>query len=110
MRKTKIVMTMGPALMQEDRLRAALREADAVRLNASHGDPEARLRTLNMVRAMATELGRSIPVFLDLQGPKWRIGALESPVTLTERSVGACLLYTSPSPRDRQKSRMPSSA
>ena len=25
-------------------------------------------------------------------------------------SVGACLLYTSPSPRDRQKSRMPSSA
>ena len=24
--------------------------------------------------------------------------------------VGACLLYTSPSPRDRQKSRMPSSA
>ena len=25
-------------------------------------------------------------------------------------NVGACLLYTSPSPRDRQKSRMPSSA
>ena len=25
-------------------------------------------------------------------------------------SVGDCLLYTSPSPRDRQKSRMPSSA
>ena len=24
--------------------------------------------------------------------------------------VGICLLYTSPSPRDRQKSRMPSSA
>ena len=26
------------------------------------------------------------------------------------RSKGICLLYTSPSPRDRQKSRMPSSA
>ena len=26
------------------------------------------------------------------------------------RSMGTCLLYTSPSPRDRQKSRMPSSA
>ena len=25
-------------------------------------------------------------------------------------AIGACLLYTSPSPRDRQKSRMPSSA
>ena len=30
-------------------------------------------------------------------------------VTITHASVG-CLLYTSPSPRDRQKSRMPSSA
>ena len=26
------------------------------------------------------------------------------------KSVNSCLLYTSPSPRDRQKSRMPSSA
>ena len=26
------------------------------------------------------------------------------------RAIGLCLLYTSPSPRDRQKSRMPSSA
>ena len=34
--------------------------------------------------------------------------------TITEKEVidhyKACLLYTSPSPRDRQKSRMPSSA
>ena len=29
---------------------------------------------------------------------------------LTEREASCCLLYTSPSPRDRQKSRMPSSA
>ena len=28
----------------------------------------------------------------------------------TSRDNGTCLLYTSPSPRDRQKSRMPSSA
>ena len=27
-----------------------------------------------------------------------------------ERMMASCLLYTSPSPRDRQKSRMPSSA
>ena len=32
-----------------------------------------------------------------------------APPTLRGRA-GACLLYTSPSPRDRQKSRMPSSA
>ena len=28
----------------------------------------------------------------------------------TDRELSLCLLYTSPSPRDRQKSRMPSSA
>ena len=33
----------------------------------------------------------------------------EAEVAVVE-SVKACLLYTSPSPRDRQKSRMPSSA
>ena len=31
-------------------------------------------------------------------------------VVRVERRVYLCLLYTSPSPRDRQKSRMPSSA
>ena len=38
--------------------------------------------------------------------------ALQSVVTftLTPTRSGTCLLYTSPSPRDRQKSRMPSSA
>ena len=29
---------------------------------------------------------------------------------IEEGAAGSCLLYTSPSPRDRQKSRMPSSA
>ena len=36
-------------------------------------------------------------------GQNWDTGTLEGP-------NGICLLYTSPSPRDRQKSRMPSSA
>ena len=30
--------------------------------------------------------------------------------TLVDGGLDVCLLYTSPSPRDRQKSRMPSSA
>ena len=35
---------------------------------------------------------------------------LKSKVSLRSNQYGGCLLYTSPSPRDRQKSRMPSSA
>ena len=34
----------------------------------------------------------------------------EAPMQRELRTAEACLLYTSPSPRDRQKSRMPSSA
>ena len=36
--------------------------------------------------------------------------AKEKPQVGEVAQVGPCLLYTSPSPRDRQKSRMPSSA
>ena len=38
MRKTKIVITMGPGLLEGSRLLEALEIADVVRLNASHGD------------------------------------------------------------------------
>ncbi len=88
MRKTKLVMTLGPALMEGDKLREALKEADSVRLNASHGDLEGRAEGLRRVRALTEELGRVIPVFLDLQGPKWRVGKLESPLDLAEGSEG----------------------
>ena len=46
---------------------------------------------------------------LDLAG----VGAIElkfTASTASKRRHAICLLYTSPSPRDRQKSRMPSSA
>jgi pyruvate kinase len=88
MRKTKLVITMGPALADDSKLLEVMREADAVRLNASHGDPETRTGVLARVRATAAELGRDVPVFLDLQGPKWRVGALATPVELAEGSVG----------------------
>ena len=37
-------------------------------------------------------------------------GAANVTLTITNNGSSICLLYTSPSPRDRQKSRMPSSA
>ena len=39
----------------------------------------------------------------------WRLGILKEH-GLGLKEIQDCLLYTSPSPRDRQKSRMPSSA
>jgi pyruvate kinase len=97
-RKTKILITLGPALEAPERLREALRTADAVRLNASHGDLDSRLRALEDIRRLSLELGRRIPVLLDLQGPKWRVGALAAPVELGEGSVGGFYPADRPAP------------
>ena len=43
------------------------------------------------------------PIFVARQLVKHQVG-------LVWNEISSCLLYTSPSPRDRQKSRMPSSA
>ena len=40
----------------------------------------------------------------------WTVDRVGRPALLPELACTSCLLYTSPSPRDRQKSRMPSSA
>ena len=52
----------------------------------------------NSAGPLGTPIIQAFPVDLDAAGP---IAELETQI---------CLLYTSPSPRDRQKSRMPSSA
>ena len=46
---------------------------------------------------------------LGWSGPNYW-SSLASTVSQKRQLLGGCLLYTSPSPRDRQKSRMPSSA
>ena len=62
--------------------------------------------------------GKNRDLFRDSE---WLKGALKRQITTNERvsmflhckelrTFSSCLLYTSPSPRDRQKSRMPSSA
>ena len=61
-------------------------------------------------------LGHEVALFDKGRGPGGRMATrrVEADGTLLRFDHGAqyftCLLYTSPSPRDRQKSRMPSSA
>ena len=88
MRRAKIVATLGPALDDRDRLRAAVEAGiDVVRLNFSHGDAETHARRLAAVRDIAVKLGRNVGCLADLQGPKIRLGALpEEGVELTTGS------------------------
>ena len=60
----------------------------------------------NVIPAVSTSIGGYVGDFT--WGPVNQPTLISSETELVE--VFGCLLYTSPSPRDRQKSRMPSSA
>ena len=55
---------------------------DVARLNFSHGTHETHATLTARLRAVATRLGRPLAILQDLQGPKIRVGVLESPLTL----------------------------
>lgn len=77
MRRAKIVATLGPALDDRDKLRAAIESGiDVVRLNFSHGDHDTHARRLELARELAARLGRNVGALADLQGPKIRLGRL----------------------------------
>ena len=49
---------------------------DVARLNFSHGTHAEHLKCIQLLRAAASELGKTIAILADLQGPKIRTGAL----------------------------------
>lgn len=76
-RKTKIVCTLGPSTASLKAIRALIKGGcDVIRLNFSHGDHESHGEAIAGVRRVADELGRCVPIIQDLQGPRFRVGAL----------------------------------
>ncbi len=85
---TKIVATLGPASNNKDMIRKLFKAGVTMfRLNSSHGDVEVHQRNLTFIREIESEENTLIPVLLDLQGPKIRIGTLESPIELKKGEV-----------------------
>ncbi len=82
-RRAKIVATLGPASEGEEMLRALLAAGlDVVRLNLSHGDHDWHRERIAMVRRLAAEAGRHVPVVLDLMGPRYRLGKIDGQLEL----------------------------
>ncbi len=78
LRKTKIVATLGPASTSEEMIaRLIVAGVNVVRLNFSHGSAQDHINRVEIVRKIATNLGRPVGVLCDLQGPKIRIGKFE---------------------------------
>jgi pyruvate kinase len=75
---TKIVATLGPASSEYETIKEIIEAGcRVIRLNFSHGTHQEQYDRYAKARQASEELGIPIAVFMDLQGPKIRIGELE---------------------------------
>lgn len=85
---TKIVATLGPATNTKEMIRKLLKAGVTMfRLNSSHGDVNMHNQNLSYIREIEKEEKTLIPVLLDLQGPKIRIGNLKDSIEITKGQV-----------------------
>jgi pyruvate kinase len=74
-RRAKIVCTLGPATSSAERIRELVDAGmDVARLNLSHGTYAEHEEIYRRVRAASDETGQGVGIFVDLQGPKIRLG------------------------------------
>jgi pyruvate kinase len=86
-RRTKIVATIGPSCASPEILRELVAAGvDAARLNLSHGTHDDHAGRAELVRQAQEEAGRPIAIIGDLQGPKIRVGDLDTPMRLERGS------------------------
>ena len=81
--KTKIVATLGPTCNEESIIEElVLAGATMFRVNTSHNSPEIHASNIQKVRNIEKKLNIFIPILIDLQGPKIRVGNLIEPVAI----------------------------
>jgi len=78
-RRTKIVATLGPASSDPAVLEKMIQAGvEVFRLNFSHGTEADHISRAELVRSVATKLGKTVGILADLQGPKIRVGKFEN--------------------------------
>ncbi|MEX0770222.1 MAG: pyruvate kinase [Balneolaceae bacterium] len=77
-RRTKIVCTLGPSTQTFDKIEQLyLSGMNVARINFSHGSHEVHAKTIQFIREISKKHKYSIPVLMDLQGPKIRVGKMK---------------------------------
>ncbi len=93
-RRTKIVCTLGPSSNTMEGIEKLYRAGmNVVRINFSHGTHEDHKRTIGYVRKVAEKNGYALPILMDLQGPKIRVGQMKDGAQ--EIEAGAMVKLTS---------------
>src|SRR5216684_1448284 len=92
MRRAKIVCTLGPSSLSQERLEQLLNAGmDVARLNFSHGTHQQHAESIEKLRAASLKVRKAVGLLADLQGPKIRTGRVEKGMELKE---GARLIIT----------------
>lgn len=79
LKSTKIVATLGPASSSKEVIKEMyLKGLNVCRLNFSHGEYDIHKNNMDIIREVNKEMGGNLAILADLQGPKLRIGMMES--------------------------------
>ncbi|MCH2450462.1 MAG: pyruvate kinase [Gracilimonas sp.] len=77
-RRTKIVCTIGPSCNTQEKIEELLLHGmNVARVNFSHGTHSGHAKVIKNIRKAAKKYKYSIPVLMDLQGPKIRVGQMK---------------------------------
>jgi len=91
--RTKIVATVGPASNTPEKLLELVKAGvNVFRLNFSHGTHEDKLMIIEYIRTINKNEPYNIAILGDLQGPKLRVGEIESGSMFVE--AGEILTFT----------------
>jgi pyruvate kinase len=82
---TKVIATIGPVSRNKETLEKMVHEGvDVLRMNLSHDTHQEHLKTISYIREINEELGSTVAILGDLQGPKLRVGDMENDVVQLE--------------------------
>ena len=80
-RRTKIVCTIGPASDSEEMITKLIGAGmNVARLNFSHGTPEYQRDLIRKIKRVRKALNKPVAILQDLQGPKIRVGIIQTGV------------------------------
>ena len=83
--KTKIVATLGPKTSDYGIIKKLIEAgASMFRLNTSHGNEEGHASNIKLIRQISQEKNIFIPILIDLQGPKIRVGNIKEAISIKE--------------------------
>jgi pyruvate kinase len=99
-RRTKIIVTLGPATESEEMLVKLIRAgADVIRLNMAHAKHEWTRQVIRRVRSASEKAGSEVAIMMDIKGPEIRTGDLAVPFEL---KMGEIFDFTVKSGADRE--------